>query len=126
MIPTYIPKGENVIKYEYDFTTRLYRKIPIDIRNISISGFEMLHLTPADILSEVEFATRNPDDSIRYDAAKSKKKPTGYITFYIEYISPEMICFTRNTTDFLGSLRSYDWLAFKGDILGKKIYQNVN
>ena len=118
-------KGENVFKYEYDFTTRLYRKIPIDIRNINISGFEMFHLTPADILSEVEFATQNLDDSITYDTAKNKKKPMGDIPFYIGYSSPEMICFTRNTTDFLGSLRSYDWLAFKGDILGKKIYQNV-
>ena len=118
-------KGENVFKYEYDFTTRLYRKIPIDIRNISISGFEMFHLTPADILSEVEFATQNLDDSITYDTAKNKKKPMVDIPFYFGYISPEMICFTRNTTDFLGSLRSYDWLAFKGDILGKKIYQNV-
>ena len=118
-------KGENVFKYEYDFTTRLYRKIPIDIRNINISGFEMFHLTPADILSEVEFATQNLDDSITYDTAKNKKKPMGDIPFYFGYISPEMICFTRNTTDFLGSLRSYDWLAFKGDILGKKMYQNV-
>lgn len=119
-----ILKGEQVLKFEYDYKTKLYNKIFTDIRNGSNDGFDKFYLSIADMLTGIEYATEEIPNSIKFGKG-DRGKEVEDIPFYIGYQTPETICFTRTSNDTLGSIRMYDWLLFNKDIIGNEKYQSA-
>ena len=119
-----ILKGEQVLKFEYDYKTKLYNKIFTDIRNGSNDGFDKFYLSIADMLTGIEYATEEIPNSIKYGKG-DRGVEVEDIPFYIGYQTPETICFTRTSNDTLGSIRMYDWLLFNKDIIGNENYQSA-
>lgn len=117
-------KGENGSRYEYNYTTRLYTKIPVDITNVSNIDFEQFHLNLSDILVGLEFVTQKPKNTIHYGDGKDGKL-VQQPPFYISYQTPDTICFTRNSSDELDSIRLHDWLSLNRSFLDHDQYRDV-
>ena len=94
-------KGEPTHTYDYDLTSKLYKKKPAVIRQTS--KFNTFHVQIMDILIETNFTSSgnklhfsNEFYQMLYTlfAIKSflENQP-----FYIEFQTPDMICFTRES-----------------------------
>ena len=120
-----ILKGEIGFKYEYEYTTRLYRKVPIDIRNVSNIGFQQqLYLNLSDILVGLEFVTKEAKNTIRYGNGE-KGKLIQQLPFYIGYQTSDTICFTRKSNDDFRLVRVHDWLSLKTSVMENGMYDDV-
>ena len=115
-------KGEEVRKYEYNYNTRLYDKISVNIRNGSNKDFERFSLHISDVFTGLEYGTDDDENSIYYEKGMEIKD----IPLEVSYNTPDVICFTRKTTDGLKNIRKYDWLLFNQSIFGNELYKNVH
>ena len=120
-----ILKGKEVIKYEYDYQTRLYETIPVDIRNGSHEDFETFSLSISDLITGLEYVTKDDKTSIHYGKG-SKGKETINAPFYVSYATPDTICFTRKDNDSSNDIRTHDWLLLNRSIFGNDLYRNVH
>ena len=116
--------GEIAWKYEYDVTSRLYRKLPIVIANASDSSPSRYHLKISDVFDEIAFKMEPKQNSSYYgsDTTHTKHNATDDMLFYIGYENPGTICFTRKTNDALKSIRIYDLLSLNAKLLSDSIY----
>ena len=111
-------------RYEYNSTSRLYTKSPMFFSNHSKLDFTEFTIDPVDIFLGVEFLALNSKHNIQYGTAShvQVKHP---IPFYIGHLTPDTICFTRNSTDELGLTRVYDLLSLKRSLLSYGTADNV-
>ena len=117
-------KGQQVIRYDYDYSLMLYNKIPVDPVHFADVDVENFTLKMSDILTGLEFVTDDDMTSIRYGSG-TKGKETYNIPFYVGYKTPDTICFTRASGDSVNTQRLLDWLAFSPSVLGKPEFQDV-
>ena len=119
-------KGDG-FKYEYDIVTRLYRKELMTMNNVSIKDFKKVLLHPSDIFVGTEFVTlpnfhvSQLDDRIY--GSEGKEVTQG--SFHIGYQSLDEVCFTRNSTDELNTIRDYDLLSLKRSLLKFGIHLSI-
>ena len=118
-------KGKEVFKYGYDYQTRLYNKMPIDIRNGSNRGFEKFSLNISNLITGLEYVTKDDKTNIHYGKG-SKGKKTISVPFEVSYTTPDTICFTRNANDSSFAIRTQDWLLLNQSIFGNDLYRNVH
>ena len=121
---TKLIRGETAFRYEYNLTTRLYKKEELFMNNGSNVNFADFHVTMADILVGLLFWTENPAHAVSYYNAENLptvERPP----FSIGYQTPEMICFTRNANDSFDDSRTYDELSLKTSKLRSKMYENT-
>ena len=116
-------KGEKVIRYMYNSTSRLYNKVNAVIGNQSDNNLGQFHLQLSDILVSSEFATENSIDQMHYKKAEGKL-PIQQPPFYIGYHTPERICFTRISNDSINTIRLYDKLSLNRSIVGPGVYND--
>ena len=117
-------EGNDALKYEYNLSTRLYRKTPTFMNNGSYISFDSFHLQMTDILTDLEFATENPEDMVYYGNNTKMQSLVGP-PFHISYQSPDKICFTRNSNETTDLVRLHDDLSFNRTILRKWIYNET-
>ena len=115
-------RGETVLRYEYNYTSRLYRKTAVKIDNASDSSISDFHLQISDILVQLEFTTENPKDSVTYRKDETTKQQP---PFFVGYQSPGMICHTRWSNDSFNLIRMHDTLVLNNTIMKSKIYENT-
>ena len=101
-------KGEPTFSYEYDHTSRLYKKLPTIIKNES--NLNSCHFQLEDILVEAIFTADDLQNSISY----SNFSTSGHDNqpFYLGYQTPDMICYTRDTKYEKGTIRLEDDIVF--------------
>ena len=89
-------KGEPTFTYNYDLTSRLYKKQPATITHES--KFDALHVQVRDVLVQANFTITDLKYSsvLVYDN-HTFSRLSEYQPFKIGYQTPEMICFTRDS-----------------------------
>ena len=115
-------EGKQASRYEYVETSRLYRKMPTFMNNGSDSEFEKFHVQLSDLLIQLLFATENGHESLslrKIDPLQLQQ------AFQIEYQTPDMICFTRQSNDFIGSIRLQDELTFNSSVIKNEVYADT-
>ena len=118
--------GEEVLKYEYDYNTRLYEKIPVDIRNGSNQGYEGFSLHISNVFTGLEYGTDDDINNIRYGKGRRGKEKQE-IPLDVSYSTPDMICFTRKSTEAHDkTMRTYDWLLLNESLFSSEVYKNSN
>ena len=98
-------KGEPTFSYEHDRISKLYKKIPTSFKNdLKINAF---HFNLKDILVETSFTG---DDSRRYVLNKnfSTTELLEDQPFHLDYQTPDMICFTRDSKHYIDTIRLED------------------
>ena len=118
-------KGKEVLKYQYDYQTRLYNQLPLDIRNGSNEGFEDFSLSITNVITGLEFVTEDEQKSIHYGKG-SRGKKTERVPFEVNYTTPDTVCFTSNAIDSSKTIRTLDWMLLNQSIFGNDLYRNVN
>ena len=115
--------GGSAFRYEYNLTSRLYRKTQVLMGNRWNRMFDTFPLQIFDILRDLEFVTEDPKYTITFGPkdVKSGQQPP----FHIGYQSSNVICFTRDSGEETLSLRKYDRLFLKRSVLSNKMYQNA-
>ena len=117
-------KGKEVLKYQYDYNTRLYNQIQVDIRNGSNKDFDRFPLGPSDVFTRLASATLNDETSNHYGQG-GERQPTKGIPFDMSYTTPDTICFTRKSNDSLNTIRTNDWLLLNTSIFGNAMYDHI-
>ena len=113
--------GRPAFRYEYNLTSRLYKKTQAVMDQKLNAGFENFHIQFSDFAVKSEFATERPNT---YYGKNNNRLQTNR-AFYVGYQTPDMICFTRSSTDVIGDFRLYDHLVLKSSILNDTTYENV-
>ena len=119
-----IMKGRYGARYEYARSSRLYKKVILDIRNVSNIGWDQgLYLNIDNLVKSSKSVFQHPMDSARADSRENENNMNP-IEFYIGYQSADMICFTREDNDKLGLERLFDelvldWEEFKRVLYGE-------
>ena len=115
-------KGEKAFKYEYDPSLRLFKKVLTFMDNGTDTDFHKFHLSVSDFLVATRFDYIHANHS-----AFSWKYINGgtpdELPFRINYHSPEMICFTRNSSYVNNSIRLKDLLILNKDLMKNVIYK---
>ena len=117
-------KGQTAYKYQLNYTSLVYNKVPIAVENTSEIGIETVHLQMSDLLVELQFDTENENNSFYYGKDQTRKS-NAQPQFNIGYHTPEMICFTRKSTDVLKSVRMQDFLSLNRSILSHGMYKDT-
>ena len=114
-----VMKGEHGARYEYDMDSRLYKKVLINIENVSSIGFhqEMYLNINSFMKSAVSLSQTSMALSGKDNAAKQ-------IEFYIGYQTDNMICFTRLSNDTSKVIRLYDELVLDFERFKKAMYKD--
>ena len=113
--------GEDALTYEYIPTSGLYKKVPVNIKNDSLS-FNQFHVQISDFLEVADFKTSKENNTFYYkDGLSETMKPP----FFIGYQTTTMVCFTRKSDDVLNLIRITDTMTMKKDVLRKLIYDNT-
>ena len=118
-------KGKEVFRYDYNYTKMLYRKIPPNVEDFRNIDTKQLSLKISEILTGLEFETDDPMSSIRYGSGRQGREVEN-IPLYVGHNTPDTICFTRTSTDFLSTLRVFDSLTFDKSIFGHEKYKDVD
>ena len=117
-------EGDQGIRYDHDFSTHLYRKTHLDIRNVSTIGFdEHWDLNLEDILRESDFVTQEPNHSFHYEnynRGEQDQQPP----FKFSYRTSDVTCFTRQHKNEEVEIRLHDLLAMKRSVLSNKVFGN--
>ena len=118
-------KGQKIWKYDYDYKSKLYSKIPVDyIAGSSADKVDKFSISVSDILIGLHYSTSPNEKSFRYTNDK-KGSQSEISQLKLGYQTPNKVCFTRSTNDSLDTVRRYDRLDFDGSIFGNQKYQNV-
>lgn len=120
---TQMLKGDG-IRYDIDTHSRLYRKDPVHIKNMSSMDISEIFLTTSDIVTGASFVN---DKKQIYNYGKGMHQGPRFdqIPFSIGYQTPDEICFTRNSTDELESIRQYDLVSLKSFLLSPGSHSSV-
>ena len=118
-------KGQEVFRYDYNYTTMLYRKIPADVGHLLNVDTEQFSLKISDILTGLEFETDDTGSSMRYSSGRQEEE-VEIIPVHVGYNTPDTICFTRASNDLLNAQRDFDWLSFNNSVFGNTNYKNVD
>ena len=113
--------GELALTYEYIPAAGLYRKVPVQIRNDSLS-YEHFHVQVSDFLEVADFKTNKENTTFYYEDGMSR---TAKLPFFIGYQTTTMVCFTRQSDDISNLIRVFDSIALKKDVLTKINYGNT-
>ena len=117
-------KGKDVFSYDYNYTSMLYNKIPVDISHYQNVDVKRFSLNITEILTGLEFGTQCEDKSISHGSGEK-----GYmiekIPFEEGYTTSDTICFTRTADESLEMLRTYDWVAFDKSVFASEKYQDT-
>ena len=103
----------------------LYRKIPPNVEDFRNIDTKQLSLKISEILTGLEFETDDPMSSIRYGSGRQGREVEN-IPLYVGHNTPDTICFTRTSTDFLSTVRVFDSLAFNKSVFGHEQYKDVD
>ena len=117
-------RGKDTFSYDYNYTSMLYNKIPVDIGEHQNLDTEKFSLKISEILTGLEFATQSEDNSIRYGSGNIGKM-VNEMPFEEGYKTSDTICFTRTSDDSLGMLRTHDLLAFNKSAFSNKKFRNA-
>ena len=118
-------KGQKVFAYDYNYSSMLYNKRPVDISNSLNIGTKQLSLDTLDILTGLEFGTEDEISSIRYGSGMQGQDVEN-VPLYVGYNTPDTICFTRMSKDSLNTQRVLDWMAFNNSIFGNDQFENYD
>ena len=110
-----ILSGKSATRYEYNLTSRLYKRFPAYMDLTLNANFDKFHIQISDFVRKSEFVNEQNKEVFNYgmDIYNSSPQPA----FYIGYQTPDMICFTRNSNDPIGAIRLYDNLSLNRSIL---------
>ena len=61
-------KGEDTFRYEYNFTSRLYRKVHNNFRSVSSTIFDSFYLKASDFIDEARLTANDGQYSVLYDS----------------------------------------------------------
>ena len=111
-------KGNLALRYEYDSSLKLFRKMPTLMVNGSNVRFDEFHVKISDFLLEANFTTLDQNHSRFFK--RTGKHIEHAPPFNINYQTPEMICFARQSTFIPNLIRMEDLL-----VLSRKLIQNV-
>ena len=100
-------KGEVAIGYQYDYDSRLYFKKEVHINNGSQYRSGNFINQVSDIFYDAEYAIESGDNFV-YLAGNSSESDNEILPFDIGYISPNTICFTRQSNQLWNTTREYD------------------
>ena len=117
-------KGEDVYSYDYNYTSMLYNKNPVDISQYQNLDLERLSLKISDILTGHEFRTEKETNSVSYGMGKIGKM-IEKIPLDLGYNTSDSACFTRSSDEQLDTLRIHDLLSFNKSVFGNERYRNV-
>ena len=117
-------KGYQGFAYDYNHTSELFRKYPINKQNWITEDVEKFQLQVSNIVTGLEFATLDDLTNIGQPNGKKAKLGNG-IPILPSYQTPDTICFTTQSNDAPNTLRAYDLLAFNRSVLGNGRYRNV-
>ena len=126
-------KGQEVFRYDYNYSSMLYNKIPVDPTLLGDLDIKDYYLKLTDILTGLEFRTL--DDITNIEHGKGKPGKMQQILFHdtfdkmffrVGFNTPDTICFTRRSRDLLNTQRVKDELFFNTSILGRSEFQNVD
>ena len=117
-------KGETAIRYERNHSFQSYNKVPTFTGNGSKVNFQRLHLKLTDFLEETLFSYENSEETVHYvNDRHSDSTPEPHI--HLSYLSPDVVCFTRDNTEPLNSIRVFDMIALNTSIFEKHEYENT-
>ena len=118
-------KGQDSFSYQYNHTSMLYSKVPVEMTDHTIMDVDGLSLKVPEILTGLEYRTDYDEASIHNGSEKMGKQRNGML-FQVSYNTSETICYTRVSDDSLGTLRTYDWLEFDSHVFGNDKYEDVD
>ena len=124
-----ILKGKDAFAYEYNYTSMLYNKVPIDISQHPDVDLGHFSLKASDIVTALEYGTEHEKTSVRHGrsaAGNEKFKLVDKIPLQVGYNSSDTVCFTRTSDDSVNTLRTYDWLAFNNSVFGNEKFNKVD
>ena len=104
-------KGETTMRYEFNYSSKLYRKTSVFVNDGINVNFSRFHIKSSEMLSAVVFH----EETGRKTTNNQKQK--GYMAstdskILLSHQSPDTICFTRNSSDPLNSIRLHDVITF--------------
>ena len=85
-----------------------------DIRNITESIIDTFSIKLDSLYYDVKFQTKLHNDSLSMNRFKDSSKP---FPFYVSYLDPGRICYTRNEDERQGITRIEDSMSFFTDIM---------
>ena len=109
-------KGSGV-RHEYNERSELYEIVPIGIDNTSVTNFDVVSLSPRDVISGVDFVAQQDKNTVHYGSG-SEGKQLLHIPFYVGYHSPNKVCFTRDSSFNLELIRVKDLISLKKSLFG--------
>ena len=111
-------KGEVGTRYEYNRDSRLYKKVLLDIKNVSSIGFDQrLYFNISDIVTFSESKSRKTGSDLKANGDRLKQ-----VEFYIGYQTADMICYTRKSDDTSSFARVYEELIMDWEEFSKWMY----
>ena len=117
-----ILKGENVFKYEYNYTTKVYKKIPAATEEVVNDDVEQFYLNSSQIWKDITYGSEYDMDKIDHSNDKVENLDN-QSSFTIGFNTPDTICFSRKETN--SSDRTYDSFSFDEAILNTGKYAEV-
>ena len=117
-------KGQKVIRYDYNYSSMMYNKLPVNLRDFPDVDIGTFSLKISDILTGLEFLTDDDMTSTRHGTG-SQGQETEKMPFYVGYKSPETVCFTRASKDLLSTQRIHDGLDLSTSVVGNPRFQDV-
>ena len=118
-------KGEPVTKYDRNRLTRTYNKTPIFVNDGIDVDFNNFHLQPSDFIRSLSFFTEKALNDTHIanaqDWDENEKPPLS-----LSYQTPETICFSRNSKDFLNIVRLYDLITLNSESMIESLTTNMN
>ena len=112
-------KGDDVFSYEYNYNSMLYDKISVNFNDYKSLDVERYSLKISKMLTGLEFVTQPENTSILYGSGELGKR-VYKIPLDKSHNTSDTICFTRTSEEQIGTLRTYDWLAFSKSVFGNK------
>ena len=118
--------GKSSMKYEYNYTSRLYQKSHVTMKTDWDDNIKQYHLKISDIFLNAEYIAENKNHNFMYEGSDTTGNVTKTVPFDIELITPESICFTRKSNDALYSTRMHDLLTLKKSSLNANLPPGID
>ena len=116
-------RGKPAFRYEYEPSSRLFRRIPTFVSNASYALYDEFRLKFSDWLLEANFTTLG-ENHMRFFKKRSKETLNG-TPFNISHRTPDMICFARGSTYTSKLIRIEDLLIFNRILMRNSMYANT-
>ena len=116
-------KGKDAFIYDYNYTSMLYNKIPVDMQDYPNMNAGRFSLKLPEILAGIEYHTEHAQTSLHYGTGRIGK-PLDKIPLTIGYNTTDTACYTRESDDSLETPRTYDWLEFNNSLFTNDYYMS--